>query len=185
VTDPRLGRRSDAAAWIGSAIAREHGMHASKSTRAVRDITASLPTVVCHGLGARLTALLAHELTVDDFRVAVAVDATAARRLNLDVVLLERDPLVPQDLINDARRCCPGARLISVFTVAAVTIVHTFVDVPRALDVERLRVLAAAVRRATRSAAADTTCCRRDDTSSASAGARDEAHRVDRRDVRS
>ena len=156
-------------------------MHASKSTAAAPDLTASLPTVICHSLGSGLTALLAHELAIDGFRLAIGPHTKTAWELGVDVILLERDPVDPQDLIDDVRRCCPGARMISVVTIGGVTIVHAFAGVPRASDLERLRILAAAVRRAARSAAttpataaAETPCCRPDDSSSAPTGTGDE-----------
>jgi hypothetical protein len=143
-------------------------MHA-KPPRAATDNTASLPTVICHNLGSRLTGFLAHELATERFHIAIASDASAAADRSLDAVLLERDHFDPQGVIDDVRRYVPAAHIISIVTVGVVTIVHAFVSVPRAVDLERLRVLAAAVRRAARSAAtAPATSCRPHDSASPS-----------------
>jgi hypothetical protein len=129
------------------------GMHASRSTTRLIELTASCPTVICHWSGAGLTGCLAQELAAAGFRPALASDAVAGGDLGFDVSVLERDQLDTQRLIDDVRRSFPTARMVSIVTIGAVTIVHAFVDVPRTSDLERLRALAAAVRRAARLAA--------------------------------
>ena len=143
-------------------------MHANKSIDAAPSISGSLPTVICHTEGRRLTGLLAHELATEGFDLATASDVGTTGEHAVDVLLLERDHVDAQSVIDEVRRYFPAARVISIVTIGVVTIVHAFVSVPRATDLERLRVLAASVRRATRRAAmaADATGCRHDDSSS-------------------
>src|SRR5688572_27068580 len=123
-------------------------MHANKSVHAVPNVSGSLPTVICHTEGRRLTGFLAHELATDGFRLATASDIGAAAENAVDVVLLERGHVDTQSVIDDVRRYFPAVRVVSIVTIGLVTIVHAFLSVPRATERECLRVLAASVRRA-------------------------------------
>jgi hypothetical protein len=133
-------------------IASCWSMHAKKSVHAAPNVSGLLPTVICHTEGRRLSGLLAHELTTEGFHLATASDVGAAREHAVDVLLLERDHVDAQGVIDDVRQYFPAARVISLVTIGAVTIVHSFVSVPRATDLESLRLLAASVRRAARRA---------------------------------
>lgn len=112
-----------------------------------------LPAVILHAQGRRLTAALAEALTADKFALAIGSDVSAVAMESFDVIVAERDHVDAQDIIDDLRRCFPATRMVSIVTIGAVTIVQAFAIIPRAPDVERLRTLAASIRRAIASAA--------------------------------
>jgi hypothetical protein len=107
-----------------------------------------LPAVILHTQGCRLTGFLAHELAASRFQLAIPCDPDAVAPHDFDVMIVERDHIDPRGVIDDVRSYFPEARIISIVTIGAVMIVQAFATVPRAADLERLRVLAAGVRRA-------------------------------------
>lgn len=107
-----------------------------------------MPTVILHAQGGQVSGLLASELAIDGFDLAIAADPGAVVDHDVDVIVAERQHIDPRGLIDDIRRYFPEARLVSIATIGTVTIAHAFAGVPRANELERLRTLASGVRRA-------------------------------------
>jgi len=108
------------------------------------------PALVLHTQGSGLTAVLAREIVSIGLRYSIAADATCVdARAAVDVIVLERDSIDAQAVIDDTRRRFPSTHIVSMVRVNDVVILHAFARLPRSVDLERLRTIAAAVRRAT------------------------------------
>jgi hypothetical protein len=110
---------------------------------------AFLPTVIVHTEGETFAAPLAEELGADGFRLAAGPDPRTIDLDAFDVIVAEQREIDARSAIDEVRTWAPEVRLVSVVKLDAVLVVQAFVRIPGADDLERLRVVAAAVRRAT------------------------------------
>lgn len=112
----------------------------------------SAPIVIAHTQGSTLTELLAQELATAGFRLAIGAEPDIVSEQDVDVVITPRQQTDAGALIDDVRRHCPRTRIVSIVTVGEVIVVHAFASAPPVSQRDRLRDLAASIRRAIRSA---------------------------------